>query len=542
MKTPFILVLAGACGLLQPLSAAYAPLPPLFKNLGRHHHAVTTKYEMAQRYFDQGLALCFNFNHGEAIRSFEAAAAIDPQCAMAWWGVAYAHGPNINMPMMPPAVPKAWEALQRALKLKAGASPREQAYIAALAMRYQPEATEDRSELDKAYAAAMRSLVQQYPDDLDAQVLLAEALMDIQPWDYWTKELTPKPYGGEALRWVEAVLAKSRKGHPGADHLIIHLTESGPNPQQGVPSAERLASYAPGAGHLVHMPSHTYLRVGRFHDAAEVNEDAIAADEKYLRATKATGPYAGGYYPHNLHLLWYATDIEGRSRDSIRAARKVADYTLDLRCGALEGPRQRYLPLLAWARFGKWNDILKAPKPADEYPFDQAMWHYARGLALAATGRAAEANVELAALDKLTASDAVKALDNPYFPGTGILKVAAAVLRGKVVAALNDPERAIENLRRAVELEGELPYMEPPFWYYSVRESLGAALLNSGRFAEAEQVFRDDLKHLPENGWGLFGLEQSLRAQNKSAEADEVRKRFRAAWRHADVTLDLGWF
>ncbi len=542
MKTHLILSLAIVLGGGAATASAADSLPPVFKNLGRHHHAVTTRYEMAQRYFDQGLTLCFNFNHAEAIRSFEAAAQLDPECAMAWWGVAYAHGPNINMPMMPPAVPKAWEALQRALKLKAKASPHEQAYIEALALRYRPEVTEDRGDLDKSYAAAMRSLVQQFPDDLDAQVLLAEALMDIQPWDYWTKELTPKLYGGEALRWVEAVLAKSPKGHPGADHLIIHLTESGPNPHQGVPSADRLVSYAPAAGHLVHMPSHIYVRVGRFHDASKVNEAAIAADEKYLRATKATGPYAGGYYPHNLHLLWYATDVEGRSRDSIKTAQKVAGYALDLRCGAIEGPRQRYLPLLAWARFGKWSDILKAPQPAAEYPVDQAMWHYARGLAFAATDKAFEASSELSALEKLASSDAVKSLDNPYFPGSGILNVARAVLAGKIAACLNDSSNAISHLRRAVELEGELPYMEPPFWYYSVRESLGAALLKFGKFPEAEQVFSDDLKHLPENGWGLFGLEQSLRAQGKNAEADDAGKRFRKAWRYSDVKLDLSWF
>jgi len=542
MKTHLVLSLAiGLGGTVAPVNAAES-LPPIFKNLGRHHHEVTTKYQMAQRYFDQGLTLCFNFNHAEAVRSFEAAAQIDPECAMAWWGVAYAHGPNINMPMMPPSVPKAWAALRNALKHKAKASPAEQAYIEALSLRYQPEATGDRSELDKAYAAAMRSVVQRYPEDLDAQVLLAEALMDIQPWDYWTKELTPKPYGGEALRWVEAVLAKSPKGHPGADHLIIHLTESGPNPHQGVPSADRLVSYAPAAGHLVHMPSHIYVRVGRFHDASEVNEAAVEADEKYLRATKATGPYAGGYYPHNLHLLWYATDVEGRSRDSIKTAQKVAGYALDLRCGALEGPRLRYLPLLSWARFGRWNEILRAAQPAAEYSFDLAMWHYARGLAFAATGKGFEASSELSAFEKLAASDAVKALDNPYFPGTGILNVARAVLAGKIAASLNDSSNATSHLRRAVELESELPYMEPPFWYYSVRESLGAALLQFGKFAEAEQVFRDDLKHLPENGWGLFGLEQSLRAQGKSTEADAVLKQYRKAWRYADVKLDLSWF
>lgn len=520
----------------QSISAA-----PRFDGLGRHHHFITTKWKLAQRYFDQGLTLCYNFNHAEAIRSFEAAARVDTNCAMAWWGVAFAYGPNINAPMDDTAVPKAWDALQKAIALKDHASPRERDYIDALAKRYSKETVKDRAALDEAFANAMRALTKKYPDDLDAKVLLAEALMDTSPWNYWDENMTPKPSAKEALEVIESVLSRV-KAHSGADHLYIHLVEAGPNPWKGEPSADRIGKLTPKAGHLVHMASHIYVRVGRYHDASRVNERACKVDEEFLREANPTGTYPGGYYPHNVHFLWYATDLEGRSKDSIAAARKVSNYTLDLRCGAIEGPRLRYLPLLAYSRFGKWREILNERMPAEEYPFDRAMAHFTRGLAFAAQKDLNAARVELEQFKKLRTSDAVKAMDNPYFPGTKILAVGEPILAGKIAAAAGNHQECVQQMRTAVQAERELPYMEPPYWHYAAKLSLGSALLNAGQLAEAEKVFREALKELPANGWPLFGLEQSLRAQGRVDEAKQVAKEFKTAWKHADVKLDLAWF
>jgi len=523
------------------IAAPSLPAVPRFDGLGRHHHPITTRWELAQRYFDQGLTLCFNFNHAEAIRSFEAAATVDPECAMAHWGVAFAYGPNINAPMEESAVPKAWEALQKAVQLKDKASAKERDYIDALAKRYAKERIKDRSALDDAFAVAMRGLAKKYPDDLDARTLFAEALMDTSPWNYWQEDLTPKPVAKEAIEAIESVLARVR-AHSGADHLYIHLVEAGPHPQKAEPSADRIGKLTPKAGHLVHMASHIYVRVGRYHDASTVNERASDVDESYLKKVKPTGTYPGGYYPHNLHFLWYATELEGRSKDSIAAAKEVSKYTLDLRCGAIEGPRQRYLPLLAYTRFGRWTDVLKEALPSEEFPFDRAMAHYARALAFAAQGKAADAEREFARFKELQSSERVRMMDNPYFPGTKILAVAEHVIAGKIAGASNKPEEMVKHLREAVKAERELSYMEPPYWHYAAKLSLGAALAKAGQGAEAEKIFRDTLKELPNNGWPLFGLEQSLRAQGKETEAKQIAKEFKKAWKHADVKLDLAWF
>jgi tetratricopeptide (TPR) repeat protein len=541
MRIILVFTVSVVIGLSGVSAAESLPAVPRFDGLGKHHHPVTTRWELAQRYFDQGLTLCFNFNHAEAIRSFEAAAAADPDCAMAWWGVAFASGPNINAPMDDNAVPKAWDAVQKAVQLKNKASAKENDYIAALARRYAKEPVTNRSSLDAAFADAMRALARKYPDDLDAQTLFAESLMDTSPWNYWQEDLTPKPVAKEALQIIESVLARV-PAHSGADHLYIHLVEAGPHPEKGVPSADRIGKLTPKAGHLVHMASHIYVRVGRYHDAVTVNERASDVDRKYINREKPAGMYPGGYYPHNLHFLWYATDLEGRSKDSIGAAKKLSGYTLDLRCGAIEGPRQRYLPLLAYARFGRWKEILNERLPGAEYPFDRAMAHYARGLAFAAQGQLKDADQEFVEFRKLQRSERVQAMDNPYFPGTKILKVGEHVLAGKIAGASDQKQEMVRHLREAVTAEHALSYMEPPYWYYAARLSLGAALLKTGNAPEAEKVFRETLKDLPENGWPLFGLQQSLQAQGKEAQAKQASKDFKKAWKHADVKLDLTWF
>ncbi|HZO85884.1 MAG TPA: hypothetical protein VFC26_11765, partial [Verrucomicrobiae bacterium] len=457
-----VLVCAGSFVMAsQPMSPA-----PRFKGMGRHHHPITTKWELAQRYFDHGLTLCFNFNHAEAIRSFTAASRIDPDCAMAYWGVAFAYGPHVNAPMDTNVVPTAWGALQKAIALKPRVSERERDYIDALAKRYTNELLTNRSHLDKAFAEAMGTLAKKYPTDIDAQVLYAEALMDTSPWNYWGEDMTPKPEARQALDAIESVLRRV-KAHSGADHLYIHLVEAGPHPEKGIPSADRIGKLTPGAGHLVHMASHIYVRVGRYHDAVVVNERAARADEDYARIATPVGMYPGGYYPHNVHFLWFANDLEGRSKHAIAAAQKVGQYTTGLLCGAIEGPRQRYLPLLAYARFGRWEDILKQSAPADQYGFDQAMAHYARGLAWAATGEPDKADKELRRFKDLQGSAPVKSMDNPYFPGTQILAVGEQVLSGKIAAARGLTNDMVSHMRKAVAAADELPYMEPPYWYYS---------------------------------------------------------------------------
>ena len=519
---------------------------PLLDGLGDHHHRITTRSERAQRYFDQGLTLCYGFNHQEAIRSFEAVTKLDPGCAMGDWGVAYALGPHVNKPMTREENDRAWAAIQRALAGRAAMSPKEQAFIDAMAKRYQARFVEDRSALDRAYASAMRDVVKQYPDDLDAQTLFAEALMDTMPWDYWLKDRTPKPETEEALAALRLVIAR-HPDHPGANHLYIHTVEAGPFPELGLPSADRLAHFAPEAGHLVHMPSHIYIRVGQYEDAIRSNERAVKADRSYVRQCRAQGFYPGVYYPHNLHFLWWAQVFSGRSAAALRTANRVVEYAQDNFCGptqVAEAPRFRHLPWLTQARFGRWDEILRVPEPAatNDFLVDRVMWHFVRGLAFAARGQGDEAGREHVALAELARSDEARKLDTPQFPASSILAVAAHVLAGKVAGARGDTEGMLAHFEEAVAAEDALPYMEPSYWPFPTRAALGAALLQSGNAARAEQVFRADLKRAPRNGWGLLGLEHSLRRQGKGESADLVQREWEATWKQADVKLELAWF
>jgi tetratricopeptide (TPR) repeat protein len=519
------------------------PHAPLFDGLGKLHHPVTTTSKMAQRYFDQGLSLCYAFNHKEAIRSFEAAARYDTNLAMAWWGVAYAYGPHVNKPMSKEDSDSAWSALQRAVKLRERAGAKEQAYITALAARYQEKFVEDRSALDKAYAAAMRKVTKAYPDDLDAQTLLAEALMDTMPWDYWKSDRSPKPETEEANAALKYVMARN-PDHLGANHLYIHAVEAGPQPELGLPSADRLLNYAPQAGHLVHMPSHIYMRVGQYEDAVQSNRRAIKADQSYIRQCHAQGFYPGAYYPHNIHFVWYAYLFQGRSGDAVTAASTVAENAMENYCGpkkAVEGARVRHLPWLTLARFGKWDDVLKVQEPAvtNDFLIDRVMWHYTRGLAFAARKQMNDAKREHAALTELVNKPEAKKLDSPQFPATAMLKVAEHLLSAKVAP---DAKAAIAYLEKAVAAEEALPYMEPAYWPIPTRPILGAAVLQAGDAEKAEAIFREDLKRWPRNGFSLFGLEQALRKQGNTAGAELVRRELDEAWKRADVKLDLAWF
>jgi tetratricopeptide (TPR) repeat protein len=515
---------------------------PLFDNLGTHHHKITTKVPLAQRYFDQGLRLVYAFNHDEAVRAFEEAARLDPNCAMAYWGIGLALGPNYNLPLDPERNPAAYAATQKAVQLAPKASAAERAYIAALAQRYSLAPDANRKALDQAYADAMRGVARTYPDDADAATLFAEALMDLRPWALWTVDGQPQPGTLEIVATLEAVLKKAPL-HPGANHYYIHAIEPSPHPERGLAAAERLKNLVPGAGHLVHMPSHIYMRTGRYADAADANMRAIKADEAYIAAEKPAGVYPMMYYPHNIHFFWAAASMEGRSADAIRAAREVTNGVSPEMVEEMDA-MEYFVPtaVFALARFGKWQDILREPAPPADQAYATGIWHYARGLAFAATGRLDEAAGEQRAVAAAAAAMPPARIIGDNTPPAALLHIAAAALAGEIAARRGQTGEAVKHLQEAVRAQDALPYSEPPPWYYPTRQSLGAVLLAAGRTADAEAVYRDDLQRNPENGWSLYGLWQALRARKAEAEAAAIEKRFRKAWARADVTLTASRF
>ncbi len=512
---------------------------PLLDNLGTHSHEITTTSAEAQAYFDQGYRQLFNFNHAAAIASFQEALKRDPACAMCWWGIAFAHGPNINMPMMPEAVAPATDAIANAQRLAAGASAAERDYIAALAKRYSADANADRAALDKAFAAAMREVARKYPDDLDAQTLYAEALMDTSPWDYWQAGTTPKA-GLEALvPTIEAVLKKS-PNHPGAIHLYIHAVEKA-DPRRAEKSAGRLAALMPGAGHIVHMPTHIYNRVGRYNESVELNQQAAKADEGYFAATNDRGMYAAMYYVHNLHFVWTAATTEGRSATALEYAKRVVDAVPPEMARQVPNV-QVFVPTLMYTqlRFGKWDDVLAQPAPDKQLQFVNAMWHYARARAFAAKGDVAKAKGELALI--AFSDDEAKRFAGFGMPGAELVDIAKHVAAADIALAEGNTKAAVETLSAAVKLQDALPYMEPPWWDFPVRQYLGAALLRRNQPQAAERVYREDLKEWTRNGWSLYGLKDALSRQRKVREARATDAAFRKAWARADVTLTASRF
>ncbi len=518
-------------------------IAPRLQNLGDHKHPVTTSSPRTQLFFNQGLNLAFGFNHREAGRSFREAARLDPDCAMAYWGQALVLGPNINMPMPPEAESEAYALIQRALALKSKVSEREEAYIDALATRYSGAEKPDRNALDRAYAEAMRELSERYPDDLDAATLYAEAVMDLRPWNYWTRDMRPYPETVEILRVLESVL-RHNPNHPAAIHYYIHTVELA-RPELAEAGADRLVQLAPGAGHLVHMPSHIYRRVGRYADASKSNELAVLADEDYIAQCRAQGIYPLAYYPHNIHFLWDSATMEGRSEVAVESARKVA--------GSIPADAWREIPLLhqflvtplqSLTRFGKWEEILQEPQPPADSPFWNGIWHYARGLAFTATNRLPKAAQELRALQAIANDESLEDLRVTFSANgaTPILAIATEVLAGELAARQGEFEEAIAHLHRGVLLEDSLVYTEPPDWHIPVRQSLGAVLLEAGRPLEAETIYWQDLKRNPENGWALYGLMKSLEAQGNTDQAREIEKRFQKAWARADVRLTASRF
>jgi tetratricopeptide (TPR) repeat protein len=513
----------------------------LFDGLSDLHHPVSTTIAEAQRFFDQGIRLVFAFNHEEAVRSFRRAAELDPKLAMAHWGIALALGPNINMDMDAQQGKAAWAALQQALSLRQHASDAERSYIDVLAKRYSDQPEADRKKLARDYSAAMGELVKRYPDDLDLATLYAESMMNLRPWKLWKADGTPEEGTEEIVRVLESVLRRN-PNHIGANHYYIHAVEASLNPERAIPSADRLETLAPAAGHLVHMPAHIQMRTGDYAGAARANAVAADADREYIRRTGANGMYPMMYFNHNLHFLANAAAMAGNYQQTLLAANEFTANVLPVLADPTFGPfLDGYAPttILMQARFGKWDDILKAPKPASTLPLSTGYWHMTRGLAYVARSDVKNAQKELEALA------AVAKTTPPEYPmgvtntGADVLRVAEHLLRARLAWATGDKAAGISGLRQTVELEDKLGYDEPPVFYYPVRESLGAALLLDGRAAEAEQVFRDDLDRNPRNGRSLFGLAEALRRQGKKDAARFVQSEFDAAWKHADVKLAI---
>jgi tetratricopeptide (TPR) repeat protein len=513
---------------------------PLLEGLYNLEFPITTKSERAQNYFNQGLVLTYGFDHWDAEQSFLASAREDPTAAMVYWGVAYVIGPNINAPMEEQAVARAYEYAQKAVSLSSGVSDKEKVLIDALSRRYSPEPVKDRSVLDTAYAEAMREAARRFPEDTDIGVLLAEALMDLHPWDYWTADRDPKPWTPEIQSVLASVLSHHPL-HPLAHHLNIHLLENSPYTEQGIKSADVIRNLVPLSGHLVHMAGHAYFGAGLYHDCSLINEKAIQVDRTLISSFKTNGLYRFGYVPHNYHFLWACYAMEGRSQDAQRIAQEMADgIDIEQMRERGYGTLQHYwvMPVYSFVRFGRWDEILSLAMPDNDLPYPLGVWHYARGMAYARKGRFDDANAELKKLKEFAMDPALESLTIWDLNRTSdLLAIAVEVLAGELAAEQGRHRQAAEHLNRGIELEEGLTYDEPPPWYYPVRQSLGAVLLKMGRAIEAEKVYRRDLQRNPESGWSLFGLTESLRAQGKEDLVRDTAQRFRRAWARADILL-----
>lgn len=531
----FLLVAATAV----QANTAQQPTAPLLDGIGPLHFPISTEVPKAQRYFDQALTLAFGFNHAEAARSFREAARLDPTCGICYWGVALALGPNINAPMSEAAVAPAWQAVQEALARRAYENEHEQAYIDAIVSRYS-ESGEDRPTLDLLYASAMAGLVARYPDDLHARTLHAEALMDTMPWEYWNDDGTPASENTTTfVQALEDVMAADPE-HPGAAHLYIHAMERF-EPYKAEAAADRLGPLVPVAGHLVHMPSHIYLRVGRYADAVDANAKAAEADEDYIAQCNAQGLYPAAYYPHNIHFLWYSAMMEGRKTLAIDNALKLAER-VPVEVARQMGALQSYLavPVYTYVRFGMWDQVLALPSPAEGLPYAQAMHLYGNGLAHAASGDLAAADASLKQLRALGSTDALKNL-NMRRPGVTqhLIGIAENLVQARIHRARAQTEQEISALRQVVTHQDALPYTEPPLWHYPVRQALGEALLRSQQYAAATTAFLQDLAHFPQNPWSLYGLE--LAKQGLEQNAEQIATQRRHAWRNADITPAVAW-
>jgi tetratricopeptide (TPR) repeat protein len=530
---PFALLLSCA-----PKPAPLAPqgkaIAPVLNGMGDNHIAVASASPTAVQFVRQGLALVYAFNHDEAARSFREAARHDPNCAMAHWGLALALAPNINDPMpSPEREQEAFDAIRKAQSLASNAPTSEQAYIAALAKRFSAEKGKDRLTLNKAYAAAMKDVALRFTDDPDAQALYADAVMNTMPWQYWGKDGRARPEIPPVVDLIERTLARW-PDHTGANHLYIHLVEASATPDRATAAAERLAKLAPAAGHLVHMPSHIYIRTGRYADSAKANAEAVKADDSYLTQCRNQGLYPMAYHPHNWHFLAVSAMMLGDAQQAVDASRKMAARLHHDVMAQKEWATIQYyfaFPMFAMARFSQWDNILKEPQPDAKLRWANAVYRYTRSLAYIAKNQPAQASAELAQLKSIAAEPLFREMAVGGINGMAdLLAIAVATLEGEMAARRKDYTQAIDRLEYAVRVEDGLSYNEPPDWYYPARHSLAAVLLEAGRAAEAETVLWEDLRRNPENGWSLAALIESLRTQNKTERIAELQKRLDGAW------------
>lgn len=514
-------------------------ISPLFDNLGNLHFPISTANERAQAFFDQGVKLSYAFNHAEGHRSFMEAARLDPNSAMSYWGQAFALGPNINDPLpVDERKNKINEAMVKAKRLAAKGNPKEQALIEALSARYSEDLTKDVAELNMAYMKAMAKVVKRFPEDANIQTLYAASIMNTVPWNYWDKDGNPSPNIKEAKAALESAMELEPE-NPGGHHYYIHMVEL-PYPDMGVASADKLVTLMPGAGHIVHMPSHIYIRVGRYLDAVKVNQAAILADEDYIAQCFSQGLYPLAYYPHNIHFLWSSASLLGASDIAIDAAKKTAEK---VPVGEfIEMPFLQDFastPMLAYTRFGKWNEILTIPAPSPEIKHLNLIRHYARGIAFIRKGNIKEAQEELDAIVALKKDPELETLvatsNNASIHSANI---AYEVVAGELAVLKGDISKAIKHLENAVVYEDGLTYTEPAAWHIPTRQNLGAVLMNAEKFEAAEKIFKEDLDILRQNGWSLMGLHNSLKAQGKLQQAEEIKQEFEKAWEHADITIN----
>ena len=536
--------LAGALLLLAALSPSAAiagePVAPLLDGMGAYSRETGSNAKLAQRYFDQGMVLTWGFNPAEAARSFAAATRADPSCAICWWGLAWSLGPNINSDMLPADAPRVRAALDRALALAPRARAQDRGLVEALAVRH-PRSGAPGAIDEEGYAQAMLALAGRHPNDADIETLAAEALLNLHPYDWWDSNGKPQPWTADIDRLLSMALA-ANPNHPGANHYLVHVMESSRTPGRGATAAKALETVAPGSGHLVHMPAHIYMRVGRYAEASAANQRSIKADERYVAQVQAQGAYLVGYAAHNHHFLWASAAMEGRSRVALDAARVTYRVACgpnpgDLRTGTL----QHYyaLPYYALVRFGRWDEILKDTPPPDvTAPYPLAIWHFARGMALLRTGKISDAKKELAILERVAADPAIKdvKVKNINFAGS-LARIAVLTLAGEIALAEGKSEVGLKRLAEASAIEDTLEYDEPHLWLAPTRHALGAALLAAGRPADAERVYREDLVHYPENGWSLYGLARALAAQGRVDDARKAESAYRAAWKNADFSL-----
>ena len=516
---------------------------PLLKGLGDHSFKISSNIEGTQEYFDQGLIMTFAFNHAESVRSFRAAQRLDPNCAICFWGEALALGPNINVTsdgkavMSPENRREAFKVFKIAESLKEGASAKEKDFIEALKTRYNGNPETSREDLDSNYAQSMEFLYRKYPNDTDAASLYAEALMITMPWNYWAEDGNPKPDTVKVISTLEKVLELD-ENHPLAIHLYIHAVEASSDPGRAEDAADRLGKLVPGAGHLVHMPSHIYWRVGRYKDASLANMEAAKVDEDYIAQCNAQGFYPALYYPHNIHFLWAASTMEGKSALSIESALKVSSYVSEEQIRSV--PFLEFFhtpPLLSYVRFGKWEEILNYENPIEDFKYSQSIFNYAKAVAYAATGNIEKAKQHQKLINLNLDTIEVEAMVKAGHPTKQLIEIANELALGSISMYQEDYSSAINHLENAVIIQDKLPYTEPPFWYYPTRQTLGHVLIKSGKFDEAIKTFKKDLDDYPNNGWSYYGLYKAYEEIGDGSNSEKSLEMFENLWQESDINV-----